>query len=145
MWCRPCRFNGASTTWSKMGGGTEGPRGRARRFNGASTTWSRMVTFLPGRWDSFGLASTEPRPRGRGWYCPKSGGDLIRGFNGASTTWSRMAFTNLRQGEQAVTLQRSLDHVVEDGPMWGQREHALGVASTEPRPRGRGWRQLGSP
>src|SRR6266850_154608 len=85
------------------------------------------------------VASTGPRPRGRGWKClplaPGSETWLQRsldhlvedgrrasrsrspgsGFNGASTTWSRMAPTVLYVNSQELNLQRGVDHVVEDG------------------------------
>src|SRR5467141_326405 len=69
-------------------------------------------------------------------------GQLRPRFNGASTTWSRMVLPEVRRGLDQG-LQRSLDHVVEDGLHEPASGRAGGHASTEPRPRGRGWSDVG--
>src|SRR4051812_46610342 len=61
------------------------------------------------------LASTGPRPRGRGW---------------TKTT---------RKRRKLKTLQRGRDHVVADGVQLPCRAGDGFQASTGPRPRGRGW------
>ncbi len=132
-----------STGPRPRGRGWESSCRRARRssgFNGASTTWSRMgliqiLLEVPPTLLQRGLdhvvedgrhagdrraadlrASTGPRPRGRGWGNPEARNKPnVKRFNGASTTWSRMVLKSDASRFRVVVLQRGLDHVVEDG------------------------------
>ncbi len=88
------------------------------------------------------LASTEPRPRGRGW----AEGRARRGVRGLASTeprprgrgWDLTALESL----YALVLQRSPDLAVGDGSPAPATPLTSLPASTEPRPRGRGWPSL---
>src|SRR6266568_2033532 len=59
-------FNGAPTSRSGMGSGYATPSALATRFNGAPTSRSGMALLQLRRGPRL-FASTEPRPRDRGW------------------------------------------------------------------------------
>src|SRR6266704_1061800 len=133
------RFNGASTTWSRMVDmdGT-GPSTRPC-FNGASTTWSRM-----GAGSSARSSMSCVLQRGLDHVVEDGKRSLLavlcltrlqRGLDhvvedGPTCWWTR---------PPRVRLQRGLDHVVEDGFRGRCRTVRARRASTGPRPRGRGW------
>ena len=144
---------GALTEWSDIDNTVAStgprPRGRGRRhagsvldhvvesFNGAATTWSRKAWVYP-RWGTNNDASTGPRPRGRGrGVLSDTGGWDVAGFNGAATTWSRKAGPGSTTTTAISLLQRGRDHVVAEGTV-AARELVRRLASTGPRPRGRG-------
>src|SRR6266568_531319 len=110
-------------------------------FNGAPTSRSGMVA-PPGLEGLRLLASTEPRPRGRGW----AEGRARRGVRGLASTeprprgrgWDLTALESL----YALVLQRSPDLAVGDGSPAPATPLTSLPASTEPRPRGRGWPSL---
>src|SRR6267143_1957169 len=102
-----------------MGGGSRAHSRRRRRrrtsFNGASTTWSRMV-LRPLDGSHVVIASTGPRPRGRGWQLyyqlvSRNVIELQRGLDHMVEDGCSSSPTVYG----SIGLQRGLDHVVEDG------------------------------
>ncbi len=113
---RPPRFNGAPTSRSGMGALRSSLPLSDDCFNGAPTSRSGMGPAVVRHRLAVEPASTEPRPRGRGWYAAGAA-------DGAT-----------------YLLQRSPDLAVGDGASSrSDRSSAASMASTEPRPRGRGW------
>src|SRR6266568_2753615 len=110
----PSSFNGAPTSRSGMGPSSEECLATPVCFNGAPTSRSGMVA-PPGLEGLRLLASTEPRPRGRGW----AEGRARRGVRGLASTeprprgrgWDLTALESL----YALVLQRSPDLAVGDG------------------------------
>ncbi len=115
-------------------------RRRRRSFNGAPTSRSGNVDQGRAAVDA-GAASTEPRPRGRGM--PTPGGKVAMDIE-------LQRSPDLAVGECRPGRGRGRDHGYgfngaptsrsgnDDGP--GECHSAVGRASTEPRPRGRGMR-----
>jgi len=107
-------------------------------FNGAAPARARMADHAMAPPDGV-LASTGPRPRGRGWNGP-----------GRSRPRSRCASTGPRprgRGWAALGRPPFAQRLASTGPRprgrgWRQRqigEENVATASTGPRPRGRGW------
>ncbi len=180
------RFNGAPTSRSGMaslhwpaastafalqrspdlavgdGGASSTRRSASTRFNGAPTSRSGMGRTRVRNYPVFS-ASTEPRPRGRGWAeglgrarehpALQRSPDLAVGdgsrscspsarstgcFNGAPTSRSGMVARVRRRRDRLLASTEPRPR----GRGWDEPDEQaprVDPASTEPRPRGRGW------
>ena len=107
-------------------------------FNGAATTWSRKVLYSGAGTLRQVVASTGPRPRGRGRRGTGSAPRMGRlRFNGAATTWSRKEHEQYRVYTRTTSFNGAATTWSRKGGNFRIANHGY-HASTGPRPRGRG-------